>query len=175
MLKRLTTLTNNKKKSPIPASTSTNTSDVPHESASFTSSRGSKKSEKRRNVTLQEACLALKNSNTWSDESFNLDQQLNPLSQPEEGLSHRERLLWLQQRRGRDGTWVRCDHSGCNKWRYLKDVFDPSELPEKWYCELNPGEDFGEVKNSQRLEECNLWDDSYIFSRETIGAVLRIF
>ena len=37
------------------------------------------------------------------------------------------------------GTFVQCDNSECQKWRYLSDVHDPSELPAIWTCDLNPG------------------------------------
>ena len=36
-------------------------------------------------------------------------------------------------------TWVQCDHPDCHKWRMLKGVIDPSEVPDKWYCNLNTG------------------------------------
>ncbi|KAJ0180659.1 hypothetical protein K1T71_004063 [Dendrolimus kikuchii] len=56
------------------------------------------------------------------------------LSQPMPGLSHRQRLLWLQKRRS-PGLWVRCDD--CDKWRYVAHVLDRHELPAKWYCRMN--------------------------------------
>lgn len=58
------------------------------------------------------------------------------LSQPAPSLSHRQRLLWLQKRRT-SGLWVQCDD--CDRWRYLPNVLDSNELPNKWYCRLNPG------------------------------------
>ncbi|CAK1595615.1 unnamed protein product [Parnassius mnemosyne] len=60
------------------------------------------------------------------------------LSQPV-GLSHRERLLWLQKRRT-EGLWAQCDE--CNLWRYLPHVLDRYELPHKWYCNMNPDKNF---------------------------------
>ena len=27
------------------------------------------------------------------------------------------------------------------KWRFLKDIQDPTTLPENWYCELNKGKE----------------------------------
>ncbi|KAI5634086.1 CW-type zinc finger domain-containing protein [Phthorimaea operculella] len=52
-------------------------------------------------------------------------------------LSHRERLLWLQERR-KPGLWVQCDE--CNRWRYLATVLDKSELPARWRCAMNKGQ-----------------------------------
>ena len=36
-------------------------------------------------------------------------------------------------------TWVQCDRPDCHKWRILKGVIDPSEVPDKWYCNMNTG------------------------------------
>lgn len=60
---------------------------------------------------------------------------MDVLSQPT-GLTHRQRLLWLQKHRT-VGLWVQCDD--CDRWRYLPNVLDSSELPKKWYCRLHPG------------------------------------
>ncbi|XP_071946149.1 uncharacterized protein [Antedon mediterranea] len=35
------------------------------------------------------------------------------------------------------GVWVQCMRTGCNKWRYLSDVTDPSTVPELWSCDQN--------------------------------------
>ncbi|XP_063359299.1 zinc finger CW-type PWWP domain protein 1-like [Cydia amplana] len=57
------------------------------------------------------------------------------LSQPAPGISHHQRLAWLQRRRG-PGLWVQCD--ACNSWRHLPHVVDSHQLPPKWYCSMNP-------------------------------------
>ena len=36
-------------------------------------------------------------------------------------------------------VWVQCDHPECLKWRLLRDINDPSRLPDKWYCSMNKG------------------------------------
>nr|AON96617.1 zinc finger CW-type PWWP domain protein 1-like protein [Bicyclus anynana] len=61
------------------------------------------------------------------------------LSQPAAGVSHRQRLLWLQKRRA-PGLWAQCDE--CSRWRYLPHVLDRHELPVKWYCRMNPDSTF---------------------------------
>lgn len=58
------------------------------------------------------------------------------LSQPAPGVSHFQKLLWLQKRRT-TGLWVQCDE--CDRWRYLPDLIDRHELPNKWFCSMNPG------------------------------------
>ena len=37
-------------------------------------------------------------------------------------------------------VWVQCDHPNCLKWRRLKDCNNPSDIPDEWYCNMNPGE-----------------------------------
>lgn len=37
-------------------------------------------------------------------------------------------------------VWVQCDQPNCLKWRRLRDCKNPSEIPEEWYCSMNPGE-----------------------------------
>lgn len=58
------------------------------------------------------------------------------LSQPAPGMTQRQRLLWLQKRH-KTGLWVQCDD--CDRWRYLSHILDSKELPNKWYCKMNPG------------------------------------
>ena len=36
--------------------------------------------------------------------------------------------------------WVQCDQPDCLKWRRLRDCKNPSDIPEKWFCNMNPGE-----------------------------------
>ena len=36
-------------------------------------------------------------------------------------------------------VWVQCDHPECLKWRLLRNVTDPTKLPDKWYCSMNEG------------------------------------
>jgi len=38
--------------------------------------------------------------------------------------------------------WVQCDQPDCLKWRRLRDCKNSSEIPEKWFCSMNPGEYF---------------------------------
>ncbi|KAG2456514.1 MORC3 protein, partial [Polypterus senegalus] len=39
-----------------------------------------------------------------------------------------------------DQNWVQCDE--CRKWRKLPDGIDTSELPDNWYCHMNPDTQF---------------------------------
>lgn len=98
-------------------------------------------SKRNDDISLHEAITIIKDSHTESslNDSFSMELYENALSQPSSQLSHREKLEWLQQRRN-VGVWVYCDKQGCNKLRWLENVKDPTDLPDKWYCEMNPGE-----------------------------------
>lgn len=41
---------------------------------------------------------------------------------------------------GSGQLWVQCDQPECLKWRRLRDCKNPSDIPEKWFCSMNPGE-----------------------------------
>lgn len=102
----------------------------------------SEKSSFKRPKTLREA-LKVQESNSQfsnslsqlaSSSSLLLTQDAIP-SQPPKHLRHRERLQWLQDRRG-VGLYIQCDN--CKKWRW-SDIDDPVDVPKQWTCRLNPG------------------------------------
>lgn len=80
-----------------------------------------------------------------------------PPSPMPNNISKKEQLQWLRQRRN-VGLWVMCDK--CKKYRYLKDTTDPLDLPDKWYCSMNPGNPITKKKT--------LNDYSYIRSNEEL-------
>ncbi|XP_047988778.1 zinc finger CW-type PWWP domain protein 1-like [Leguminivora glycinivorella] len=84
---------------------------------------------KKKHATFQD------NTMTEKELSQTSSSYREALSQPAPGLSHRQRLAWLQKRRG-PGLWVQCD--ACNSWRHLSHVVDSHQLPRKWYCTMNP-------------------------------------
>lgn len=47
--------------------------------------------------------------------------------------------------------WVQCDQPDCLKWRRLRDCKNPSEIPDQWFCSLNPGERYIRVDVCIRL------------------------
>jgi hypothetical protein len=49
-----------------------------------------------------------------------------------------------------DETWACCD--ACLKWRRLGQV-DPSTLPEKWYCNLNPNPEYASCSVKEEIVE----------------------
>lgn len=69
--------------------------------------------------------------------SQQLSQELQH-TPPPKGLSAKERLRWLQEKRV-TGVWVQCDETCCGKWRLLPDCHDPSTIPEVWKCSMHPG------------------------------------
>lgn len=101
----------------------------------------SDKSNFKRPKTLREA-LKVQESNSQFSNSLSqlasssslLTQDAIP-SQPPKHLRHRERLQWLQDRRG-VGLYIQCDN--CKKWRW-SDIDDPVDVPKQWTCDMNPG------------------------------------
>ncbi|KAL1417650.1 hypothetical protein MTO96_026697 [Rhipicephalus appendiculatus] len=67
-----------------------------------------------------------------------------------------------------EGVWVQCDNPDCNKWRYLADVIDPSELPEKWYCSMNSDLNH----NSCEAEEDSPPEDDLLETKYFVGSIV---
>ena len=54
-----------------------------------------------------------------------------------------KKMVETHQRASSNGSgqvWVQCDHLDCLKWRRLRDCDNPGEIPEEWFCSMNPGE-----------------------------------
>lgn len=70
-----------------------------------------------------------------------------------------------------EGTWVQCDHPSCGKWRYLADIIDPTELPEKWYCSMNQDPDHNSCEAAEEdipldeLEEVKYFVGSIVWAK----------
>ena len=39
-------------------------------------------------------------------------------------------------------VWVQCDNVDCQKWRNLKSISDPSQLPDNWTCSMSDEPDY---------------------------------
>ncbi|KPI91631.1 Zinc finger CW-type PWWP domain protein 1 [Papilio xuthus] len=91
------------------------------------------------------------------------------LSQPL-GLSHRERMLWLQRRRT-EGLWASCD--SCGRWRYLPHVIDRYELPYKWYCKMNPDKKLADCSAPEVPIQLHDEED-LIHSRFSAGSIVWV-
>lgn len=61
-------------------------------------------------------------------------------------LPKKEQMIWLRNKRN-VGLWAMCDK--CKKYRYLKDTTDPLDLPDKWYCYMNPGKKTNDLINDR--------------------------
>ncbi|RVE47988.1 hypothetical protein evm_007396 [Chilo suppressalis] len=85
---------------------------------------------RKHTLTFAEGTQSTEVSSSQNNNSYR-----EALSQPGYELTHRQKLLWLQKRRG-TGLWAQCDD--CNQWRHLPHIVDSHELPTKWYCSMNP-------------------------------------
>ncbi|KAF7709284.1 hypothetical protein HF521_016134 [Silurus meridionalis] len=50
-----------------------------------------------------------------------------------------------------DQNWVQCND--CNKWRKLPDGIDSAKLPEKWFCRMNPDNQYRSCTVEQELSD----------------------
>ncbi|KAL4221733.1 Zinc finger CW-type PWWP domain protein 1 [Mactra antiquata] len=66
------------------------------------------------------------------------------------------------------GTWVMCCNSDCMKWRYLHNVSDPSQIPDRWTCSMNTDSEH----NSCDKSEENYDESDHIFTKYTEGSVV---
>ena len=72
-----------------------------------------------------------------SSESYSSDEF--PPS-PESNLQQSDESAPPSQKvKDNDGIWVQCDNPDCLKWRFLINIKDPMEVPDKWYCDMNKG------------------------------------
>ncbi|XP_041663742.1 MORC family CW-type zinc finger protein 3a [Cheilinus undulatus] len=68
-----------------------------------------------------------------------------------------------------DQNWVQCDD--CMKWRKLPDGIDPSKLPDKWSCHLNPDPQYRSCKMQEEAEDS---DDDMPAYRKTYKQQERV-
>ena len=65
------------------------------------------------------------------------DQVTQSQSQRSKGLRTRRQRFVQCKSVFREGTWVQCSKISCHKWRYLKFIQNPDEVPDTWTCEQN--------------------------------------
>ncbi|XP_035697462.1 zinc finger CW-type PWWP domain protein 1-like isoform X2 [Branchiostoma floridae] len=70
-----------------------------------------------------------------------------PKKQGKKRMSKRKHFLSREIEE--QGTWVQCTADKCNKWRYLADVTDPTTVPDKWTCSMNPDEEYNSCEKTE--------------------------
>ena len=95
-----------------------------------------------------------------------------PISEGRRGKNSETRKALLRLQRLRiGGTWAMCSITSCSKWRYLKDVKDPSEVPELFTCRDCPEPRYGSCEAPE--EE---WDTEHenhaVETRFTVGSLV---
>ncbi|NXW88243.1 MORC3 protein, partial [Alopecoenas beccarii] len=91
------------------------------------------------------AALGEKLNDYWNEMKRKKNEEY-PLSLPVEEIQKQP-----------DQTWVQCD--GCLKWRKLPDGIE--NLPEKWYCSLNPDPQFRDCNVPEEPEDDDLIHPTY--------------
>ena len=124
---------------------------------------GIKKSKKEADASIKKAAQ----QQAKIDKSFkNLDREQRKAEKELQKIS-RELKKVRQQKSNKDKEtvetyqpshsgssgqlWVQCDRPDCLKWRRLRDCKNPSEIPEQWFCSMNPGECYIRVDVHIRL------------------------
>ena len=70
-------------------------------------------------------------------------------------------------------VWVQCENIGCQKWRKLKDCYDPSELPEDWKCSLNTDPEHNSCSAPEEdWNECVGENQEYVESPFVPGSIV---
>ena len=98
--------------------------------------------------TVQQQAKIDKSFKNLSREQRKAEKELQKLSRDFEKAkkqksSKDKKMVETHQRTSSSGNrqlWVQCDHLDCLKWRRLRDCNNPSEIPEEWFCSMNPGE-----------------------------------
>nr|CAD7444053.1 unnamed protein product [Timema bartmani] len=107
---------------------------------------------------------------TGSQQLSQSQHSSSQMSRTSSKMNTRERLIWLQERRN-VGLWVQCCHAKCSKWRYLADTKDPVEVPELWYCHMNPDRKFNSCEASE-MGPTPLEEEDMIHNLYTAGSIV---
>jgi len=86
--------------------------------------------------------------------------------------SLKKKLLDLRKLRN-EGVWVECCNTACKKWRYLKDVGDPAQLPNIWICNMNLDSNYNECNHpEQSIKEVGDKLEAFVECNYTVGSVV---
>ncbi|CAN7986114.1 unnamed protein product [Ixodes hexagonus] len=67
-----------------------------------------------------------------------------------------------------EGTWVQCCEANCGKWRYLQDMPDPNDVPDKWYCFMNKDPQY----NSCEAAEQDMSQEEFVDTKFFVGSIV---
>ncbi|XP_064610300.1 uncharacterized protein LOC135474676 isoform X2 [Liolophura sinensis] len=70
------------------------------------------------------------------------------------------------------GTWVQCVNPDCLKWRHIKDVSDPSVLPEQWTCSMNSEELYDSCDKPEEDFDDSIHLETFIYTHFVEGSVV---
>jgi len=91
---------------------------------------------------------------------------------PKFHCSLKKKLLDLRKLRN-EGVWVECCNTACKKWRYLKDVGDPAQLPNIWVCNMNLDSNYNECNHpEQSIKEVGDKLEAFVECNYTVGSVV---
>ncbi|XP_060069272.1 uncharacterized protein LOC132549360 [Ylistrum balloti] len=66
------------------------------------------------------------------------------------------------------GTWVQCSKTTCHKWRLLQDINDPTEIDERWTCDMNKDSTY----NSCEKAEQDYDESEHFYTKYSEGSIV---
>ncbi|XP_064461318.1 nucleolar protein dao-5-like [Ornithodoros turicata] len=76
--------------------------------------------------------------------------------------------LYISRVNNTEGTWVQCCNALCEKWRYLANVFDPTNVPEVWYCSMNDDSN----RNSCDHPQEDISNTDFVETKYFVGSIV---
>lgn len=83
-------------------------------------------------------------------------------------LPKSKKQLLMEREIEETGTWVQCSNTTCQKWRFLGDINDPTEIDEKWTCEMNTDATY----NSCDKKEQDYDESEHFYTKYSEGSIV---
>ncbi|OWF41070.1 Zinc finger CW-type PWWP domain protein 1 [Mizuhopecten yessoensis] len=93
-------------------------------------------------------------------------ENVNDIVKDQPGISKKQ--LMMEREIQETGTWVQCSNTACQKWRFLQDINDPTEIDDKWICEMNKDTSY----DSCEKREQDYDESDHIFTRYSEGSIV---
>ncbi|XP_069111655.1 LOW QUALITY PROTEIN: myb-like protein X [Argopecten irradians] len=83
-------------------------------------------------------------------------------------LPKSKKQLLMEREIEETGTWVQCSNTTCQKWRFLGDINDPTEIDEKWTCKMNTDATY----NSCDKKEQDYDESEHFYNQISEGSIV---
>ncbi|XP_033763559.1 uncharacterized protein LOC117344830 isoform X2 [Pecten maximus] len=79
-----------------------------------------------------------------------------------------KKQLLMEREIEETGTWVQCSNTTCKKWRFLQDINDPTEIDEKWICEMNKDTTYNSCEKKEQAYD----ESEHFYTKYSEGSVV---